>query len=245
MNTILTLSTSFTVLPHSSNSILAISTLPPYAAKVRAVSPSCVQKGEAPDSAPGDHHMCTPRASATACVWLHQWETDVCSSHFECMWTCNTYRIRFNFHGVKLSQIASLHDFRIFIFADHGYLQFSHLLLPPSLCHWCLKPSQIWDILPFGDQKRTNEHPSWRNDPVTAHMWTYKRFLSQVRFRWVWYQWRVIICIGISSCICSPLCWFVKVIVRASPFFQHTSQAKFSLGETFADGRWSAKTAKV
>ena len=107
------------------------------------------------------------------------------------------------------------------------------------------KPSQIWDIPPSGEQKRTNGHPSWRNDPATAHMWTYKRFLSQVGFRWAWHQWRVIVCTGISSCICSPLCWFVKVIVRASPFFQLTSQAKFSRGDTFADGRWSAKTAKV
>ena len=69
VNTVLTLFTSSTVLPNSSNSILAISTLPPSAANSRGVSPSCIREGEAPDSAPGDHHMCIP---TTACVWLHR-----------------------------------------------------------------------------------------------------------------------------------------------------------------------------
>ena len=31
------------------------------------------------------------------------------------------YRIRFNFHGVKLSWIMSFCDFHVFIFADDGF----------------------------------------------------------------------------------------------------------------------------
>ena len=44
-------------------------------------------------------------------------------------------------------------------------------------------------------------------DPVTAHMWSYKHFLSQFGFHLAWHQWRVIVCTGISSCICSQRCW--------------------------------------
>ena len=71
-----------------------------------------------------------------------------------------------------------------------------------------------------------------RNGPVTTHMWTYKCFLSQLEFRSAWHQWRVIVCTGISSCTCSPRCWFIMVIMRALPFLQLvtsqlTSQAKF------------------
>ena len=92
--------------------------------------------------------------------------------------------------------------------------------------------------------RSTHGHEDWTN-PVTAHMWTYKSFLSRFGFCWAWHRWRDMVCTRISSCICSPLCWFVKVIVGTSPFLQLvtsqlTSQAKFLQGETFAAGCWSA-----
>ena len=45
-----------------------------------------------------------------------------CYILYVCMYLCvrNTYHIRFNFRGVKLSRIADFSNFRVFIFADAG-----------------------------------------------------------------------------------------------------------------------------
>ena len=140
---------------------------------------------------------------------VHTWlcKSLQCTLEYSNLGAC--YRIHFNFCVVKLSQIAGFCNFCVFIFANHEFLR---LLLSHSLCHWGENPSQFWDIPPFGDQKRTNGHPQVadqhmdaKNDPVTAHTWPYKRFLSSSHIRSsgvAWHQWRSIVCTGINSCTC-------------------------------------------
>ena len=108
----------------------------------------------------------------------------------------NNY-IRFNFSGLNFR------GSRVFAFL---FLQITDFCVGSFLTTSATeeeKPSQNWDILPFGDQNEVVKLPidirTRRNDLVTAHIWPYKHFLSSA-----WHQ-SFIVCTGISSCISTVL----------------------------------------
>ena len=89
------------------------------------------------------------------------------------------------------------------------------LLLPHGLCHWgwaTVSRSGMSCCLRTKNELPINTR-TWRNNPVTAHMWPYKRFLSSARIHLR----------GINEdsssvsvhklAVASPQCWFVKGIV--------------------------------
>ena len=135
--------------------------------------------------------------------------------------------LRFNFRGVKLLRIASFCDFRVWSFLTDSATEKKKLLRSETSC--CLEiKNERTNMLKLPINARTR-----RNDSVTAHTWPYKRFLSSARI--LRYK-RDINEDSLSVqelAAASPQCWFAKVIVRASPFFQFvtsqiTSRSKFS-----------------
>ena len=100
---------------------------------------------------------------------------------------CDAYHIHFNFCGVKLSRVASYRDFCIIISQITDFRDCSFL---PASATNVDKPSQIWDIPHLGiKNERTGilrlsiYTATWRNYPVTAHMWTYDYLWHNA---WVW-----------------------------------------------------------
>ena len=113
------------------------------------------------------------------------------------------------FCGVKHLWITSFHNFCIFILQTMHFCNFAFVLYSQPL------PLRRKNLLRSGTSGRLgtqNERMgilklsiytrTRRNDPVTAHMWTYKRILRSFRIlSSAWHQRRLIICTGISSCI--------------------------------------------
>ena len=101
------------------------------------------------------------------------------------------YHICSNFCEVKLLQIVSFCDFRVFIFCESRIsaifafapssqplpLERKNLLRAGTSRHLGTKNHRT-GILELPINARTR-----RNDPVTAHTWTYKRFLSSSRIQ--------------------------------------------------------------
>ena len=172
-----------------------------------------------------------------------------------------TYCTHFNFRGVKLSWISSFH---VSIFADHRFWWSRIFVIFVFAPHSQPLPPRRKNLLRSGTSRclgTKNERTdilklpintqTQRDNPVNAHTWggLSNVFLAHLRF---------LAQRGINEdslsiqelAVATPRCWFIKVIVRTSPFLQFvrsqlTSRSKFLRDETFADGDWSVKTAKV